>query len=114
MFGFCLKTSDSSVKNGYYATEFSFMLLLAYGRLYSNGSSIEYIKTDLKQPALLKQIFSAQLDFIKKTIKFFLNGKLLAPAKEIDLKPEDAELMCPCVDLCHTGDKVSLVYQEVE
>ena len=61
-----------------------------------------------------KQIFSASLDINKKTVRFYLDGKPLSDAKEIDLKPEEAELMCPCVDLGYKGEIVSLVVQEIE
>ena len=113
MFGFCAKTADSSANNGYYNAPSSFMLNLSNGYLYSSGhSNSNYTQTDLKQAVLSNQIFSAQLDVNLKTIKFYLNGKLLAQAKQIDLKPEESEMMYPCVDVLYQGDRVSLVDQE--
>ena len=114
-FGFFVKTEDATgADKGYYTTKFSFMLNLNDGKFYSRSSSSNYIETDLKGPAKNKQIFSASLDINKKTVRFYLDGKPLRDAKEIDLKPEEAELMCPCVDLGSQGDIVSLVVQEIE
>ena len=113
IFGFCAKTADSSANYGYYNTQSSFTLFLANGQFWCNKSFSNYIQTDLKQAALSNQIFSAQLDVNLKTIKFYLNGKLLAPEKEIDLKSEKKEMMYPCVDVYYKGDRVSLVDQEL-
>ena len=112
-FGFCAKTADNSANIGYYTTQFSFMLYLRNGSFYSRSLKLNYIETDLKQPALNQEIFSVSLDLKSKTLKFYLNGKLIGNPQEIDLKPEEEELMCPCVDLVEEGDRVSLVFQEV-
>ena len=109
LFGFCIKTGDNTASIGNYATKSSFMLYLQDGTFFSRWSPSEYIQNDLLQQEFNNQTLTSSLNIVKKTIKFYLNGKLLAPEKEIDLKPEEAELMCPCLDIYHKGDKVSLV-----
>ena len=111
-YGFCAKKSEDT--NGYRNNTLSFMLSLYNGKFCSRSMHCKYIKMDLREPALNSQVFSASLDLSKKTLKFYLNGKLLGPPKEIDLKLGEAEFMCPCVDIGHKGDKVSLVFQELE
>lgn len=111
-YGFCIKKVEDT--NGYHNNKLSFMLSIYNGKFCSRSMPSKYIKIGLREPAINSQIFSASLDLIKKTMKFYLNGKLLGPPKEIDLKPREAELMCPCVDIGDKGDKVSLVFHELE
>ena len=121
LFGFCVKyaecdTASASITNGYHSTKFSFMLFLYDGSFWSRSSSSKYITTfeNLRQAIINPQtVFSASLDTTKNQIKFYMNGKLLAPAIEIDLTKEESKMMCPCVDLAHQGDRVSLVFQEL-
>ena len=104
------KNADDTVSDGgYHDTNFSFMIHLYNGWYYSRASCSQYIQTNLIQPAINNQIFSASIDTINKTIKFYLNGKLLAPAKKIELTLEEVETIYPCVDLYSQGDRVSFV-----
>lgn len=120
MFGFCVKSAECEAaafnEGVYWNTRFSFMLDLSSSYTYFRSSRSKYITTtNLKQVAINTQgVFSASIDLNKKTIKFYLDGKLLAPEIEIDLTPEEAEMMCPCVDIYDEGDRVSLVFQLIE
>ena len=119
-FGFCAKTADNIAPlNGYHDTQSSFMLGFHFfssaGSFYSRSTRTpKYYTNELECNDFSNQILSASLDVKQKTIGFYLNGKLMAPPKEIDLQPEEAEIMCPCVDLIDLEDKVSLVFQELE
>ena len=117
MFGFCANPeNDTSGEKGYWNTKFSFMLNLFDGRFYirSKYNYMKDIKEDLKKPARNNEIFSASLDINRKTIKFYLNGRLLKAMENIDLTTEEAEIICPCVDMFDKKDKVSLVLQEIK
>lgn len=115
VYGFCIKNHDSIPDQGYHCSKYSFMLHLVTGSFFYRSSSIkDFIQKELLiGPAQVNQIFSASFDFKLKTISFYLNGILLGCPLQTYLNKEDAELMCPCVDLYHEGDKVSLVIQEV-
>lgn len=120
MFGFCVKSAEceaEAFREGvYWNTRFSFVLDLYSSYCYFRSSRSKFTTTtNLKQTAINTQgVFSASIDTNKKTVKFYLDGKLLASEIEIDLTPEEAQMMCPCVDLYDEGDRVSLVFQEVE
>ena len=115
VYGFCIKNHDFIADESYHSSKYSFMLQLDSGNLYSRSNSIKgYIQEQLLiGPAQANQIFSASFDYKLKTISFYLNGALLGYPFQTYLNKEDAELMCPCVDLYHEGDRVSLVIQEV-
>ena len=115
MFGFCVKSAEceaAAFREGvYWNTRFSFVLDLNSGYFYSRSSRSKHITTtNLKQIAINAQVFSASIDTNKKTIKFYLDGKLLGSEIEIDLTPEETHIMCPCVDIYDEGDRVSLVF----
>ena len=114
LFGFCAKSADKDAMKGYCGTDSSFMLHLSTGCFYSRSFCQKFLLGDLKKHVFKNQIFSACLDVKMGTITFFLNGKRLESAIEIKLKPEEMGQMCPCVDLASKGDKVSLVFQEIE
>jgi len=49
------------------------------------------------------------LDVKQKSMTFLLNGKVLGYPRNIDVKTEEIDLLCPCVDIWNHGDKMSLV-----
>lgn len=124
MFGFCMKSTEcdtalASNDNIYYSTKFSFMLSLGSSNFWSRLSSSKYITTpeNIKQAAINnpQSVFSASLDIKKNQISFFMNGKLLEKPINIYLTPEESQMMmCPCMDIADKGDRVSLVFQELE
>lgn len=113
MYGFCVKTAEQFETEGYYATKLSFMLFLVDGFLWCRNQPIEkYTTKNLAQAAISNQIFSASLDVKQNILKFYLNGEKLGEPIWINLEPQEAEMMCPCVDFGDKGDKVSLVFPE--
>jgi len=109
MIGFVVKTADNS--NGFRQTSSSFMLHLYNGYFYSRSTSSQYLNIpNFHQTVSVNQIYTTILDVKEKTIRFLRNGEALGEPKTIDLKPEEIDLMSPCVDICRQGDKVSLVH----
>jgi len=107
--GFVVKTADNSNK-GFYQTSSSFMLYLYNGQFYSRSINSDYLNYLVNyQTVSVNQIYTTILDVKEKTIRFLRNGEALGEPKTIDLKPEEIDLMSPCVDIYFQADKVSLV-----
>ena len=122
LFGFCVKSEESdralaSNNLGYSNTKFSFMLYLYNGCYSCRSSSYDYITTpkNLQNAAKNPQsVFSASIDTKNRILTFYLNGILLGPERFLNLSPQESQMMCPCVDIGMEGDRVSLVFQELE
>jgi len=116
LIGFCVKTADNS-NCGYHQTTSSFMLSLAGGYIRSRSSLSDYLNKNNNnkyQPAQINQIYTTILDIKESQMAFMKDGILMGEPKKIDLKLEEIDLLCPCVDLSGQGDKVTLVHAEIE
>jgi len=104
LIGFCMKTAENSNQFS------SFMLSLCYGQFCSRSTCSDYLNLNNNfQPASVNQIYTTILDVKQKSMTFLLNGKVLGYPRNIDVKPEEIDLLCPCVDIWNHGDKMSLV-----
>ena len=108
MMGFCLK--NSYVFAGYYESKPSYMIYLKGGTFYNNPNPHSpYSSSNNNIKGKDNEIYTAMFDVKQKSVEFFVNGKSLGTAKRINIKNEEIPFLCPCVDLFHQGDKVTLL-----
>jgi len=106
LLGFCLKTAPLPFASGYHRTPSSFMLKVQNGNFFDRSKETEYLRINSWRP---NDIYSSILNIKEKTIAFLLNGLILGSPKNIDLKEEEIDLMCPCVDIYDQGIKLTLI-----
>lgn len=105
MLGWCLQNANHL--NGYYNTKSSFCIFLYNGKFYNRNDSSEFVQKGIKGKE--GDIYSTKINIISKQISFYLKGSLIGEPKQIDLKENEINLLCPFVDLYSQGDKISII-----
>ena len=104
MIGFCLNTHNGT--NGYYNGNCLAMLDLHSGYTYcpslgqSKGTAFYGTQG---------MIITSVIDVSNKLISFYFNGNQLIHSTKFIITDTDFRKICPCIDLCIAGDKVSIV-----
>lgn len=94
MMGFC--TGNANQGSGFYISNAAFMFYLFDGNFYHRASNSIFCY-GLKGKK--NDIFSAMIDIPKKTMILYLNGYQCGSPKSIDLRDEEINSLCPCVDI---------------
>jgi hypothetical protein len=104
MIGYCLNTHNGA--SGFYNGNCLAMLYLTNGYVYCPSVAVTPASGFRAVTGL---VVSATIDTSMKTIFFTINGFPVAAPKCYRINDEDISKICPCVDICTSSDKVSIV-----